>query len=233
MLKKTLFTGCLIASFGFALFQQQKTVTEVNMSSSFYPETVIIDPGHGGEDSGAIGKKIYLEKDINLDISQKLELIFKLHGINTDMTRRDDVSLGENTSEFLRRRKSTDLKKRIEKISSNMNPLVISIHQNSFPKDVRCSGAQVFYSKNNINSELLAKKVQFCLKHGIDATNTRQEKSADKNIFLLENAMCPAILVECGFLSNTNELFLLNDDSYRTKLALCIASGFFEYKKEM
>ena len=115
MLKKTLFTGCLIASLWFALFQQQKTVTEVNMSSSFYPETVIIDPGHGGEDSGAIGKKIYLEKDINLDISQKLELIFNLHGINTDMTRRDDVSLGENTSEFLRRRKSTDLKKRIEK----------------------------------------------------------------------------------------------------------------------
>ncbi len=233
MLKKVLFIGCLVASVGFVLFQQKKAVNEVNVSSYFYPETVIIDAGHGGEDGGAIGREIYFEKDINLDVSQKLELILNLHGINTDMTRREDISLGENTSESLRKRKIADLEKRVEKILSNTNALVISIHQNSFPQDVRCSGAQVFYSENNINSELLAKKVQFCLKHGINAANTRQEKPADKNIFLLKKIMCPAILVECGFLSNPDELIMLNDDSYRTKLALCVASGFFEYKKEM
>lgn len=234
MLKRFLCIGCIIAaSLSLVLFQRHKSVADVKVSSYFYPETVIVDAGHGGEDGGAVGSKIYFEKDINLDVSQKLELILNLHGINTDMTRREDISLGENTSASLRKRKIADLEKRVEKILTNSNAIVISVHQNSFPQDTRCSGAQVFYSENNIKSELLAKKVQFCLKRGINNSNTRQEKPADKNIFLLKKIMCPAILVECGFLSNPNELIMLNNESYRTKLALCIASGLFEYKKEM
>ena len=202
--------------------------------NSFYTELAlycVYDLTYGYMED--IGEKIYFEKDINLDVSQKLEMIFNLHGVNTDMTRREDISLGENTSTSLRKRKVADLEKRVEKILSNSNATVISIHQNSFPQDARCSGAQVFYSENNIKSEFLAKRVQSCLKHGIDNSNTRQEKIADKSIFLLKKVMCPAILVECGFLSNPNELVLLNDESYRMKLAMCIASGFFEYKKEM
>ena len=234
MFKRFFCISCIIVVFLLLMiFQRHKFITDIEVSSYFYPETVIIDPGHGGEDGGAIGEKIYFEKDINLDVSQKLEMIFNLHGVNTDMTRREDISLGENTSTSLRKRKVADLEKRVEKILSNSNATVISIHQNSFPQDARCSGAQVFYSENNIKSEFLAKRVQSCLKHGIDNSNTRQEKIADKSIFLLKKVMCPAILVECGFLSNPNELVLLNDESYRMNLAMCIASGFFEYKKEM
>ena len=234
MLKRILCIGCFIVFLLLPFFRQYGFVSDnVEVSSYFYPETVIIDPGHGGEDGGAVGNKIYFEKDINLDISQKLELILTLHGINTDMTRRTDISLGENVSDSLRKRKIADLKKRVEKILTNSNAIVISVHQNSFPQDERCSGAQVFFSENNIKSKFLAKEVQCCLKRGIDNSNTRQEKVADNNIFLLKKIMCPAILVECGFLSNKNELVMLNSESYRTKLALCIASGFFEYKKEM
>lgn len=234
MFKRFFCVGCIIITFiSLLFFRQHKFVADIETSSYFYPETVIIDPGHGGEDGGAVGEKIYFEKDFNLDISQKLEMIFNLHGVNTDMTRREDVSLGENTSTSLRERKATDLEKRVEKILSNSNALVISIHQNSFPQDTRCFGAQVFYSEKNVRSEFLAKKVQLCLKRGVDNSNKRQEKAAEKSIFLLKKVMCPAILVECGFLSNPNELDMLNDEAYRTKLALCVASGFFEYKKEM
>ena len=187
MLKKVLCISCFIAFLLLLLFRQHEFVTDdVEVSSYFYPETVIIDPGHGGEDGGAVGSKIYFEKDINLDISKKLELILNLHGINTDMTRREDISLGENTSDSLRKRKIADLQKRVEKILTNSNAILISVHQNSFPQDTRCCGSQVFYSENNINSEFLAKKVQFCLKRGINNSNTRQEKPADKNIFLLK-----------------------------------------------
>lgn len=233
MFKKLLYVGCFFVSLSLLLLQRSNPVADVEASSNFFSETVIIDPGHGGEDGGAVGGSIYFEKDINLAISQKLELILALHGINTDMTRRTDVSLGENTSDSLRKRKMVDLGKRVEKILENSNAVVISVHQNSFPQDARCSGAQVFYSGNNIKSELLAKKVQVCLKRGIDASNTRQEMLVDKNIFLLKKIMCPAILVECGFLSNPNELTMLNNNAYQSRLALCIASGFFEYKKEM
>ncbi len=237
MLKKYSFNLAVTIVFSvsiiFLFVCEKKVVDKIALSSFSSPETVIIDPGHGGEDGGAVGGNVLLEKDINLQVSKKLELILNLHGINTDMTRRDDISLGENVSNSLRSRKVADIKKRIEKILSNANAVVVSIHQNSFPQDENCFGSQVFYSGNNIKSEILAKNVQFALKDGINNNNTRSEKKADKSIFLLEKINCPAILVECGFLSNPAELVLLDDELYQLRLAACIASGFFEYKREM
>ena len=154
MRKSLSFIALGAISFFLMFFQHSELEKEVKVFSSFYPETVIVDAGHGGEDSGAVGGQTYFEKNINLDVSKKLELILNLHGINTDMTRRADVSLGDGISESLRKRKFADLEKSVEKVLANSNAILISVHQNSFPQDARCIGAQVFYSENNIRSAL-------------------------------------------------------------------------------
>lgn len=225
-------TALFVASILFLFAAEKRETKSLSVASVKSPTTVIVDAGHGGEDGGAVGERGALEKDINLKISKKLELIFNLYGINTDMTRRDDVSLSTDISATLRQRKVADIKKRVEKISGTDGATLISIHQNSFPQDKRCFGAQVFFSGNNINSELLAKCTQSALKSGINNSNNRTEKSGNSDIYILKNVNCPAILVECGFLTNSDELNLLMSETFQTKLASCIASGFFEYQNE-
>ncbi len=193
--------------------------------------TVMIDAGHGGEDGGAKGPDGILEKQINLVVSEKLEHIMNLCGVNTDMTRRSDDALFFDERSSLRKRKVADIKKRVEKIQNTPQVTLISVHQNSFPQD-NCKGAQVFFSKSNANSKLLANNVQSALKAGIDENNRRVEKQNDKTIYILENVNCPAILVECGFLTNHEEAKLLKKDTYQTKLAMCIAAGFLRYQNE-
>lgn len=215
------------------LFVIEKNEDKTLFTSSFKNySTVIIDAGHGGEDGGAVGQDEILEKEINLAVSQKLELILNLFGVNTDMTRRDDVSLSSDGTVPLRKRKVSDIKKRVEKIVNTPNAVLISVHQNSFPQDESCHGAQVFFSKNNIESKSLAEKTQNTLKRGIDNSNNRVEKESDSSIYMLNNVNCPAILVECGFLTNDREAALLMTDAYRIKLAVCIASGFIQYQNE-
>ncbi|MBQ8004258.1 MAG: N-acetylmuramoyl-L-alanine amidase [Oscillospiraceae bacterium] len=237
MIKKHFFDATILLLFSFSLLflfickREIKNQTKESFGSS--PETVIIDPGHGGDDGGAVANNVLFEKDFNLKISQKLELLLNLHGVNTDMTRREDISLGENSDISLRKRKIADIRKRVNKILSNTNATVISVHQNSYPQDTGCFGAQVFYSDKNVYSKLFAKKVQDALKYGINNANSRTEKVVDRKIFLLEQINCPAVLVECGFLTNADELAMLSTEEYQMNLAACIASGFFEYKKEM
>ncbi len=193
--------------------------------------TVMIDAGHGGEDGGAKGPDGVLEKQINLAVSEKLEHIMNLCGVNTDMTRRSDEALFFDERSSVRERKVADIKKRVKKIQNTPHVTVISVHQNSFPEE-NCKGAQVFFSKSNVNSKALAKNVQTALKVGIDEKNHRTEKQNDKTIYILENVNCPAILVECGFLTNAEEAKLLKKDTYQTKLAMCIAAGFLRYQNE-
>ncbi len=218
----------LAVSVLFLLENAEITDTTTDVAPS---QTVIIDAGHGGEDGGAVGLGGILEKQINLDISEKLEHILNLCGVNTDMTRRSDVSLSQGEASTVRGRKVADIKLRVEQIRNTPGASLISIHQNSFPQN-DCSGAQVFFSRNNSYSKDFAKSVQAALKTGIDKENRRVEKENDKTIYLLENVNCPAILVECGFITNDREANLLKKDTYQTKLAACIAAGFLGYQKE-
>jgi len=193
--------------------------------------TVVIDAGHGGEDGGAVGKYGIIEKDINLEVSKRLELILNLFGVNTEMIRREDISLGDASSDMLRQRKVNDIKKRVDRVTVVPQAILVSIHQNSFPEDSSCKGAQVFYSSNNTDSEMLAKEVRSSLKIGINGSNNREIKAAGKNIYLLNNVNCPAILVECGFISNGEEASLLAKNTYQTKLSVCIAAGIVNHNK--
>ncbi len=189
--------------------------------------TVIIDPGHGGEDGGATGVTGTLEKGINLSISRKLQAILEFYGQNTVMTRDEDESIHDR-GDSVRGRKVSDIKNRVKLVNKAENPILLSVHLNFFPQE-SCRGAQVFYSANNGDSKVLAESVQGMLKSGMNDGNNRSAKKAEKSIYLLNHVECPAVLTECGFLSNYNEESLLVTEEYQTKLAACIAAGYLQF----
>lgn len=192
--------------------------------------TWIIDPGHGGEDGGATGVTGVLEKGVNLNISHKLEALLGFYGYNTVLTRSGDESI-HNDEKSVRKRKIADIKNRVKLVKNTDNPILLSIHLNFFSQP-ECKGAQVFYSANNEKSKELAESIQRILKSGINDNNNRSVKQSGKNIYLLNNVDCPAVLVECGFLSNPNEESLLATQAYQTKIAVCITSGCLEYMSQ-
>lgn len=190
--------------------------------------TLIIDAGHGGQDSGTIAKDGTFESDINLAISYKLKDFLVSFGFNVIMTRTDENLIGDNTLPTIRERKRSDVKKRLEIIESAQNPVLISIHQNYFTSS-EYYGVQVFYSKNHSESEILAGYIQNSAVSHIQKENKRQIKPSGKEIWLLHNTQCPAIMIECGFLSNSEELEKLKDDTYQKDIAFMITMGIINY----
>ena len=187
----------------------------------------IIDAGHGGEDGGAEVDSV-LEKDINLSIADKLADILRLSGYEVKEVRDTDISVYSDDAETLREKKKSDLNNRVELFNSDENNIVISIHQNKFDSP-KYSGTQLFYSVNNSESSVLAEKIRTAVVMLIQQDNTRELKKGSKDIFILDKAEVPAVIVECGFLSNDNERKKLTDEEYQKKLAYCIAMGAMDY----
>ncbi len=189
---------------------------------------VVIDPGHGGEDGGAEGKDGTVEKDINLSIAEILKDMLIQGGFEVEMIREEDISVGDNSLQTVRERKRSDLEKRVEIYNSHENNVVLSIHQNNFSQS-KYSGTQIFYSKNNAKSEELSEYIRKAVVGLVQPENERQCKPADDSIFVLHNAKVPAIIIECGFMSNSQELEKLKDYEYQKQLAFAIYMGFVEY----
>lgn len=198
---------------------QTKVVQTGSFASS--PYTLIIDAGHGGEDGGAVSVSGTAESEINLSICLKMEDILALYGVSPKMLRREDRSLHDESADTLRKKKVSDLHNRVAMIEETENPLLISIHQNSFP-DSRYHGAQVFYAPTDGSKEL-AMTAQENLSIHLDPQNLREAKLIPDTVYLMNHITCPAILVECGFLTNIQEEELLRRDSYQRKLAACLA----------
>ena len=187
---------------------------------------VLIDPGHGGEDGGAVSGDV-LEKHINLAVSHDVADLLRLCGYTVSMTRDTDDAL-TNEGEDVRKRKYNDMKMRLDLYNATPDNVVVSIHQNKF--DAAAShGAQVFYSPNHPNSAVLAEALRKSVTGMLQPDNTRTCKTAGKEIFLLKNARVPAVIVECGFISNRQERELLVTDDYQKQLALAIAAGLMNY----
>ena len=191
---------------------------------------IIIDAGHGGEDGGAVGADGIYEKNINLAIAQKLKNLLELSGYKVIMTRDEDKAIYDDSAGTLRQKKRSDLKNRLDIINSNSSDgtIFVSIHQNKFTDSKYC-GSQIFYSKNNPLSQELANYVKKAIVGLIQQDNTREIKPSDKKIFLLHNAQIPAIIVECGFLSNEQEAHKLSDKNYQDQIAFCIFCGIINY----
>ena len=216
--------------FGFLIFNAFETVadeaTTADVSESEF--VVIIDPGHGGEDSGAVANSI-LEKDINLDISLRVRDMLRASGITVKMTRDSDLSIYDTSAGTIREKKVSDLKNRVEIANSSKNNILVSIHQNKF-EDSKYSGAQMFYSTNNEKSKILAESIRQSVTGLIQQDNKRELKKGDSSIYLLNNSTVPSVIVECGFLSNAEEAKKLSDEEYKNKMAFAIYCGILEYK---
>lgn len=179
--------------------------------------TVVIDPGHGGKDPGKVGVNDALEKDINLQIAQKVKINLEKQKIKVIMTRESDTS--EDS-------KLADMKKRVEQINTTKPELVVSIHQNSYSQ-ANIKGAQVFYFTHSEVSKNAAVCMQEELRK-VDSTNEREVKGND-TFYLLKKTEIPAIIVECGFLSNAEEAEKLVSESYQQELADAICNGIVKW----
>ncbi|MBP0979306.1 MAG: N-acetylmuramoyl-L-alanine amidase [Oscillospiraceae bacterium] len=190
--------------------------------------TIIVDPGHGGFDGGADGLFGIVEKDINLAIGVKLKEMLCAFGFDVVIIRDSDVSLEDDCSRSLSERKTSDMKNRLKFCDNFDNPVFISIHQNKFYQ-ASCSGTQIFYGRHNNKSKLLAQKLQNNFKNDINKNNNREIKKGEKNLFLLYNARCPIVLIECGFISNPSEAQLLISEDYQSKICFVIIKSLIEF----
>ena len=190
--------------------------------------TVILDPGHGGEDGGAVGAGDVYEKDLNLAIAKEVESYLKMNGISVICTRNEDILLYDRNVDYKGRKKMLDLAARLKISRETENSVFVSIHMNAFPQ-TQYSGLQVYYSPNDDTSADLAALIQNNTKSLLQPTNTRKIKSASSNIYLLDRITTPAVLVECGFLSNAEECALLSDAEYRQKLSLILATAIAQF----
>lgn len=221
----TLLVICLVAAFGFV----RKAAVKVS-SQPVLLKTVIIDPGHGGFDGGASADDGTIEKDINLEISLKLRQLLLFSGFDVVMTRTDDIGTEDNPNESISARKKSDLKNRLNLMKSVDNTIYVSIHLNKFTTSA-ASGTQVFYTPNFSEAKTLGECIQNKVVSLLQPENHRVVKMGTQSTFLLKNATAPAVIVECGFLSNKRDLENLKNETYQNNLAFCIATGIMEYYK--
>lgn len=190
--------------------------------------TVLIDAGHGGVDGGAVASDGTEEKHINLQIALLLQQQLGAMGIRTAMTRTTDDSIHDSSAQTIREKKVSDIHNRMQLMEETDNCIFVSIHQNKF-SDTSLNGTQVFYSPNTTASAQLAQTIQTSVRTLLQTDNTREIEKSGSSIYLLYYARKPAVLVECGFLSNTADLKKLKDTTYQKQLAFCIAAGILEY----
>lgn len=194
------------------------TVMSINAPVT-HRNTVIIDAGHGGIDGGATSVTGVLESKFNLDIALKLRDIMNLLGVNTIMIRETDCSV-YTQGDTIAQKKISDLKERVRIVNSTQNAFLVSIHQNHFSSP-QYSGAQVFFAPTEGSREV-ATKMQNAFIRYINLDSNRQIKKAD-GIYIMQHITCPGILIECGFLSNHQEEYLLRDSTYQQKICSIIA----------
>ena len=190
---------------------------------------VLIDPGHGGFDGGTVAEDGTTEKHINLAVALCLRDLLYVCGVSVEMTRETDISLEEDTSTTIREKKVSDMHRRLSMY--NEASLVISLHQNHFSVP-KYSGTQLFYSSNHPQSAILAQQIRASIVGWVQPQNTRELKQATDGIYLLHHTTAPAVLVECGFLSNPDERDKLKTSAYQRQIAFAIMAGYWNYQSQ-
>ncbi|MCI8771971.1 MAG: N-acetylmuramoyl-L-alanine amidase [Lachnospiraceae bacterium] len=206
----------------FGTFVQMKEVVQTGGGSQ--KPTIVVDCGHGGIDPGKVGVNGSYEKDINLAIGMFLKEALEKKKCEVIMTRESDTGLYQDTDS---NKKIADLRKRVELMNQDNVDLVVSIHQNSF-SGASSKGAQVFYQTGSASGEAFAKMLQAQLASSLDSNNHRQAKG-NADYYLLKNTKPTAVIVECGFLSNSEEAQKLCDKTYQRQVAWAIAQGTLQY----
>ena len=187
---------------------------------------IVVDPGHGGVDSGAIGRKTGVkEKDITLAISKKLARTLSQAGAMVVLTRETDTDLSGTEGDSLLEKKRIDLARRVAMAEEIEADMYLSIHTNADPSP-RWHGAQTFYYSKSPEGERLAKCIQAEL---VRILGNNNRKAKEGVFFIMEKTTMPTLIIEVGFISNPDEEMLLGDDIYQTKIAHGILSGIVKY----
>ena len=219
------FLCCVLAGASAVFWYGRETSTAAFAPRAGVPVTVIVDPGHGGEDGGAVAVDGTSESQRNLEIALRVNDLLRLTGQQTEMTREEDVSIHSAGAETARQRKVSDLQNRVALVNGTENAVLLSIHQNSLPSSPVTHGAQVFWNGQE-GAEGLAKIVQARLNECVNLQRAKQAKPIDSSFYLMKKVTAPGIIVECGFLSNQEETALLHQPSYQLKLAVAITAGY-------
>lgn len=191
-------------------------------------QVLIIDAGHGGVDGGAVAADGSVESTINLAIARRLEALAGLFGVETVMTREsEDIDYPED-ADTVSKMKQADQNARVKLINSVPDGVLISIHQNYYP-DSRPSGAQVLYAATD-GSQELGELAHGAITSALCPDSRRVAAPISRDIFLMRSVKCPAILVECGFISNAGELEKLRSGTYQTKLAALLLTSYMQYR---
>ena len=191
---------------------------------------LVIDPGHGGEDGGASSGGV-LEKDLNLAVSLKIADLASLFGVPAALTRTEDTLLYDyyhDLDDYRGKQKTYDLRNRLRFAEESGAAAFVSVHMNQFPQP-SCWGMQVYYSPNTDASEELAARIRTSARLRLDPTNGREIKRATDAIYLLDRIRIPAVLVECGFLSNPEERTMLTDPAYQRQVAAAVTVPAMEF----
>ena len=182
---------------------------------------LVLDAGHGGEDGGAVSLTGVAESGINLAITLRVDQLLGFCGAPPVVLREEDVSLHDQGADTLREKKASDLRNRVQAVEQVGDAVLLSVHQNTFT-DKKYRGAQVFYAPTE-GSQALAETMQEALRAALDPENGRQAKPIPDSVYLMNHVSCPAVLVECGFLSNPEEEALLRSADYQIRLAAVLA----------
>lgn len=186
---------------------------------------IVVDAGHGGADGGAVAENGTIESPINLAIARKTAKLFHFLGQEVLETRTGEDILYPEECRTVRQRKVYDTKQRTALVNDLPEAVLLSIHQNILPDSPSTHGAIVFYNTEE-GSVALAGQVQSALNETVNGSNKKESKKISKDIYLMNHVSHPAILVECGFLSNEKEVTLLQTEDYQKRLSVAIVAGF-------
>ena len=227
----TCFLSAYCILFG-KLFNKAEADREVSADAApSEKKCIVIDPGHGGEDGGTVGVNGVLEKDLNLSLSEVFGTLLQFSGYEVIRTRTEDKMLYDRNSNYQGKKKILDLKGRLE-IAEDIRPdIFVGIHMNAFPEQ-KYAGLSIYYSKNSSESEIAAETIRDTVKRTVQPDNNRDIKAADSSIYILNRITCPAILIECGFLSNPEECAKLSTFEYRRGLSLVFYSSLVSFLEE-
>lgn len=186
--------------------------------------TIVIDPGHGGNDPGKVAINSALEKDVNLAIALKLKKYLEQEDMEVVMTRQEDKGLYEETDS---NKKVHDMKNRLAIMEGAKPALVVSVHQNSYPEE-SVSGVQVFYYRDSAEGKRAALLMQEQMIATLQPAKEREAKE-NSTYYILKKTTVPTIIVECGFLSNREEADRLTSEDYQERVAWAIHLGIMRY----
>ena len=192
-----------------------------------YGKVIVLDAGHGEPDGGAVGTTGAKEQELNLKIALLTQEFLEQSGMKVIMTRTDDEGI-QDSGKTVRQKKRSDMSNREKLMNQSDADLFVSVHMNKFT-DPKYSGPQVFYSLNGEQSEKMAKLLQEELIRVLEPEMHREVKQATGDIYLLKKAKVPAVLVECGFLSNREEEQKLLSEDYQKKTAWAIYASVVKY----